>query len=463
MTTKLNLNLKELKDDHIPNVYDTPSSETKDIIKSKLSPVYSYNGLGHPLIKYSFMHFIHQSKDKTEVFNKFKGKKKVYYVMNPFERDIEDYDNDIESATKLYFNIGSKPEILSRAFFKLWELLLMFDLVQIKDPNLVTAHLAEGPGSFIQATMFYRDMFTKKDVSKHDKYFAITLCGENKKANIPQLASNFIKYYKKEKPERFIQHETFPRSVADKSPTKDCGDLTDIKTIELFTKNFSKKKADFVTADGGFEWVAENVQEQEAFPLILGQVITALKIQAKSGNFVCKIYECYTNPTIKLILILKSVYNKVYITKPLMSRSSNSEKYLICLGYKGESAVVINMLEKLLLDIKSNEKGHLIDFFPEYNTDLTFNSVISQMNSDLSNKQFIVINKMITFIEKQNYRGDVYQSSRKEQIEASHFWINTFLPDNASFKLAKTSLEDFVTNIVEESSKRVNKLNKHLE
>ena len=53
----------------------------------------------------------------------------------------------------------------------------------------------------------------------------------------------------------------------------DNGDLTDKKTRILFGGNFKQRKADFITADGGFDWKNENIQEQEAFKLILAQII----------------------------------------------------------------------------------------------------------------------------------------------------------------------------------------------
>mgnify|MGYP003718068581 CR=1 FL=1 len=49
-------------------------------------------------------------------------------------------------------------------------------------------------------------------------------------------------------------------------------------------KNKQDKKsqyADLITADGGFIWSNENFQEQEAYKLILGEIITALKIQKR--------------------------------------------------------------------------------------------------------------------------------------------------------------------------------------
>jgi hypothetical protein len=52
------------------------------------------------------------------------------------------------------------------------------------------------------------------------------------------------------------------------------------------------------TADGGFEWKDENFQEQEAYKLILGEILTCLKIQLYGGVFVIKLFEIYTDITI---------------------------------------------------------------------------------------------------------------------------------------------------------------------
>ena len=100
-----------------------------------------------------------------------KTKRKFYYVVNEFEHKIDDYEKDIYNVSKDYFGTkaGKKPDILSRAFYKLWEMILMFDLIDLNSKKFVSAHLAEGPGSFIQATMFYREKFSshyKKDTSQ---------------------------------------------------------------------------------------------------------------------------------------------------------------------------------------------------------------------------------------------------------------------------------------------------------
>ena len=86
-----------------------------------------------------------------------------------------------------------------------------------------------------------------------------------------------------------------------KNSKMDNGDLTDIKTITNFYNRIHKKGAfaDFITVDGGFNWEDEKYQESEAYLLLLGEIITALKVQNKDGHFVLKIFSTFTTVTIK--------------------------------------------------------------------------------------------------------------------------------------------------------------------
>lgn len=448
--------------DYLPIIYKIPINK-ENIFDHVEKPEFSKN-IDYPKFSLGFQHFIHQSKTKMEITKEFEGKKQIYYIINKFERYVDDYESDINNVSKAYFDIDPKPNILSRAFYKLWELFFMFDLIDLDKPDFISAHLAEGPGSFIQATMFYRDKFTKKGLSKNDKFFAITLHAEDIQKHIPKLEQSFIEYYKKEKPVRFQMHKTYSKEESRISNIKDNGDLTDPKTIKLFGGNFTKDKAHFITADGGFMWDHENLQEQEAFKLILAQIITALKIQAKGGNLVCKIYESFTNITSKFIAILSSFYKNIYITKPLMSRSSNSEKYVICMDFidPKDKDKNIGKLENIL--VKMNDKNkNLVDIFPGFSLPNEFKSTLIKLNTEISNKQFISINEMITFINKQNYRGDEYISRRQMQIDATKYWLDQYFPDTKDMLTKRNSIIKETNDIIEQNIKNVEILQKKIE
>ena len=42
--------------------------------------------------------------------------------------------------------------------------------------------------------------------------------------------------------------------------------------------------------------------------------------------------------------ILRKSFDKMFIVKPSMSRNTNSEKYIVCIGYKGYDKELINMM-----------------------------------------------------------------------------------------------------------------------
>jgi 23S rRNA U2552 (ribose-2'-O)-methylase RlmE/FtsJ len=433
------------------------STNDKSIFNSKEEIVLNTN-IDYPRCSLGFQHFIHAIKKDTEILKQFESKKKVYLVMNPFERYIDSYDKSIGDLSKKYFNLGKgkTPDILSRGFYKLWELLFMFDLIDITKENFVSAHLAEGPGSFIQATMFFRDMFCKKGSSKNDKFYAITIHPEDTKGHVPELEKNFIDFYAEEKPRRFFQHITYDKKQIGGDLTKDNGDLMNPNTLNNFyggANSTVKEKVDFITADGGFEWVNENIQEQEYFKLLFSQIIFAVNMQKKGGSFVCKFFETFTTTSFKFVSILNSLYDKVFMVKPLTSRQSNSEKYAVCIGFKFlESDTllknIIKTLNNMHNEIYENKELNIVDIFPYYNFSKEFLSKMILLNTEILNKQFKAIGEIITFINSQNYYGDVYQERRAEQIEGAEYWTQLFFIQESEFKKSKTTVNDisFLSN-----------------
>ena len=157
--------------------------------------------------------------------------------------------------------------MLSRAYLKLWELIIYFDLIEDTE-QFTSAHIAEGPGSFIQATIMYRELQEKlKKIKscKKDKYYVVTMYSDNEHL---QIQKDFINNYSKESPKRLHVLETISTTSLNKfeqegggGSGKGDGDITKLNTIKLFggsgkTKGFAEN-ADLFTADGGFDWKNE--------------------------------------------------------------------------------------------------------------------------------------------------------------------------------------------------------------
>lgn len=451
-----------LDSDYIPITMNLTVGDPGKSIASYNPSINFSSNIDYPLFSLGFHYFIHSNKNKTVLFNQFEGKKKVYQVLNKFERYIDNYTDSIGSFSEKFFETGhvplqeherslnskasgtknGPPNILSRGFYKLWEILHMFDLIDLEKPNFTSAHLAEGPGSFIQATMFFRDKYSSK--SKSDKYYGVTLHPENSGVHVPPLEKSFIDYYEQEKPQRFFLHKTWDKQTAGSDPSKSNGDLTDPKTLVLFGGQIGPDKADFITADGGFNWSNENTQEQEAFRLIFAQIAGAIKLQALNGSFVCKFFETFTNTSLKFIYLLTQCYKSVVLTKPLTSRASNSEKYAVCQGFKYKSSdpeykKIIEQIDLIMGELHKNPSKNLVGLWPDAPIDLTFKKTLTLANVRITNQQLKSINEIITFIKEENYYGDVYQMSRQMQIDAAKYWIGRFMPDKKDWaKIVKT-------------------------
>jgi 23S rRNA U2552 (ribose-2'-O)-methylase RlmE/FtsJ len=208
--------------------------------------------------------------------------------------------------------------VCSRSFFKLWEIFNYHEkrMPMIKDTEIRCACLAEGPGGFIQSILEYR-------CEKPTKIYGITL-----KEGTQQTTkwNNSI-----------LNNENIILTNGDNERQHD-GDLLNYDILEYFTNLVNKDgKVDLVTADGGYyiNIEDENIKEQIHFPLFYNEAITALAIQKKGGCFVLKVYDMFTLPTCQLFTLLSMYYKDVYITKPLTSRPANSERYIVCLEFKG--------------------------------------------------------------------------------------------------------------------------------
>nr|QBK88415.1 MAG: FtsJ-like methyltransferase [Mimivirus LCMiAC01] len=405
--------------EYTPIAYELPEIKD-DIFDYKIDPQFSSNS-DYPKFSFGFHHYYHQSKNKMIITEKFEGKKKVYNIMHPFEIHIDDYEDDISNTSISYFGLKNKSDIINNNFCGLWEMILMFDLIPTNKSGFISTHLGKNR-SFVQAIKFYRNMFSKKNVSKKDKYDIIKNFNSGKIKNSASKNKNLLF-----KPSKTSLSRTW-----------------------------------LVTAEGG-SWINESTQEPEVFNLILGEVITALKIQAKNGNFICKIFESFTQTTVKLICVLLSFYKNVQIVKPNMSYDSDSEKYLVCIGYKGPNNKKIKMLENMLeLSYKKKSK-HIVDFFPEFKILHDIIAAVTEININVANRQFVRINEIVDFIKKESYRGEEYHNQREIQIEATKYWLDRFFFDSKKYINKKKQIMDSIKVLIKKNNKSIHKMDEIIE
>jgi len=173
-----------------------------------------------------------------------------------------------------------------------------------------------------------------------------------------------------------------------------------------------KNTIDLVTADGGIDYSIDySKQEENSIKLIYSEIFVALNIQKKGGNFLCKIFDIFKKETIILIYKLNILYESVSFYKPSISRLSNSEKYIICKGYKGYNKEIIN---ELCLSFNDNKLNSIIT--------KSFLNNIYEYNKYYCKNQIDYIKKGIDIIKMK----EISTRPDKNQIDKGINWCKKY-------------------------------------
>ena len=304
----------------------------------------------------------------------------------------------------------SKYIPLSRSYFKLWEILKTFNLLtHLNNKRIKTAHIAEGPGGFMECLVNYRNVYKTIDIC--DEVYGITLKSSTKDIPGWNKAQHFIK-----KNKIFISYGK-----------DNTGDIYNIENILDFKKTIGNNKCYLITSDGGFDFSVDfNNQEQLAYRLIFCEFVTAISIQALGGCQIIKIFDIYTKLTVKLLYIFSVLYEEVYIYKPLTSRPANSEKYIIAKKFKGIDESYLKSLYgiiRLWCSIKKNN-FYIEDLFledvPEY-----FKKDIEKFNESFIKKQITSIKNTLHLI---NNKPDIkeYNNLLNSLINNAKDWCTKY-------------------------------------
>lgn len=190
----------------------------------------------------------------------------------------------------------------SRAYFKLWEVLVKYPLINPQARRLHTLHLCEGPGSWIQCT----------------EVFWTQRCGRER---------SLWTYY----------GVTLPNAIAWKDPHASVI-YADLLKDELPPQCYH---ADLVTGDGGFEVDDENRQEERNHPLLAAQLTKAVKCCRRGGAIYVKMFDMFRPETRDLIeREVMPWFDRTLIVKPFGSRVCNSERFVLGIGKRAQAGAV---------------------------------------------------------------------------------------------------------------------------
>ncbi len=299
-----------------------------------------------------------------------------------YKKKLNEYEY-IYTSNNHYKNI-CKINPVSRSFFKMVEIIHDFNI----DIHGNIACIAEAPGGFVESFLYHNKNNTISTIH------GITLLSKDKKIPYwnPQLCkSPLLTIY----------------SGKDKT-----GDIYNFSNSLDFIKKVGRHSCDIVTSDGGFDYSTDfNNQEKSSYKLILNEILITLNIQKKGGIFICKLFDLFYESTIKLLYILYLSYDKISFIKPKTSRPSNSEKYIVCQGYRGFNKDISNLL------CKYKET----DFLPIQLSDF-FLDKITIFNQYFINEQIKCIQLIISNIKRKGYTRNINKQFIKNAVQ----WCETY-------------------------------------
>lgn len=209
---------------------------------------------------------------------------------------------------------------LNRAHFKMHELVEEFGLLPTTG-DVLSAHLCEGPGGFVECVKAWRYRFSRSR-GEGDRWVGMTLTADA--SGVDFAASKAV--------------DVAGRVLVGADGT---GDVTRPDNVEHFVGHVaSEGGAHIVTADGAFhiEGDMRNQQEESTAELVTAECAAALLSVREGGHFVLKIFDAFTAHTQRVLYVLARVFREVHVAKPYTSRMCNSERYVVCKGARAGHA-----------------------------------------------------------------------------------------------------------------------------
>jgi hypothetical protein len=301
------------------------------------------------------------------------------------------------------YNAGSEHHKPSNAFCKIYELIEIHKLIEKKD-IIKCFHMCEAPGNFIFGTNHW--IKTNYPESKYEFY------GNS----LNHMNEQIIKLYPEVFEDNYKLMEKYPDRWLYGDKPNDTGDITDVNVIKSVIKKLDK--VDFMTGDCGLsiDQKISNNQDKILGKTNFAQIVFVLSLLNKGGSFVIKHFLPMNHLiAVSYCYMITTLFDEVYLTKPVTSRPSSREIYIIGKKYKGIEKKQIDELFKKLDNY--NHDNVLYDKIPE-------SFYYSYLNGihELIKKQIISLNRTFYFYDNPEFLKENEKQLLKSKENKCKLW-----------------------------------------
>lgn len=309
------------------------------------------------------LHFLGQNKKETIPDTKLLWNFFLKYYINPYEmlNPAKTYRQFKSNKIHDRYHISEPP--VSRAYFKMFEILHVFNLIKPiqKNQNLNFLSIGDAPGGFAQCLSHIFPKSKVKTVSLNDS-------NKTRKKLGLSLDETIISY----KPIIKSNKNIFIEYMKDET-----GDLLDVDNILYMSKKYPHTM-DLVAGDGALSYYELYLlgisKESQHTRLLLCEIIISLICLKLHGSFCVKLYGRYTEVTVQIMMWLSEMFESVYLYKLKSIRITNNETFLVCTNYKTK----FNSLDNILNELK---KISFDSFIISITDKKINNSLITKLNN----------------------------------------------------------------------------------
>jgi 23S rRNA U2552 (ribose-2'-O)-methylase RlmE/FtsJ len=302
------------------------------------------------------------AKQRVEELEKQKVWELLKKMVNPYEMVYTHEDKLFHPSIVSY-----KP--LSRSYFKMIEMmhvLQFFELLPKQTPKIRSAHVAEGPGGFIQALVELCDR-NKKIIQSST---AMSLKSADQHVPGWRRASSFLHHH----PEVKLHYGN-----------DGTGNIYIKENQDSFVSAASPGVHIF-TADGGFDFSVDySIQEQQVFNLLISSINIGMRCLNTDGVFILKIFDIFAESTQIIIILLSRCFREWVLYKPALSRPCNSERYFLGRGFKGPTCPSIPLLRDIEERLKEN-------IYPVFNGETSAKEELAYIKNNIENSTVVQVN-----------------------------------------------------------------------
>lgn len=312
---------------------------TNQFLKFQINPV-EYT------INHDYIHLDHQESEFDNIKTKLNEAKSLLDDIPERDYTYISQSLDAYKTMKQVLSYKYRMQVVTNATIKIYELITQMQL--IKNNRLTVFCNAELPGNFIIGINHYLKTMFKSAIFK---WVASSYLSEK-----GTLGDNYgIFEYNRN---NWLMDLTMNGNLMDKD-----------NIIELSRRVLERfpKGVDLYTSDAGFD-VSSNYNEQEEQTLLLnyGQILSGLLALNIGGSLITKQFTYFTIFNKSLLMLLSTLFDKLYVTKPVTSRPLNSEIYIVGIGFKGLS----DPLKSYLIDKMTTVNPNIPLILYEPNNDL---------------------------------------------------------------------------------------------